>query len=122
MSDIKTKVESIGAKMNAPLKYLPTYGNSNECHPFIEIDENVQLCYKIYERGKKIKNEYAVDKEDLCCRIFADIIFSMALEYELHNRIEGQDSRRRWFVRQLELPGKLNPDWREKKRGTRTIF
>ena len=40
----------------------------------------------------------------------------MALEYELHNSIPGQDSRRVWFAKQLELLEKIDPKWSMRKK------
>lgn len=43
--------------------------------------------------------------------LFKGITFSLASQFEVHNRIDTQDSRRILFSKQIELLGLLSPDW-----------
>jgi hypothetical protein len=115
LSDIKRMVEVIASKINTPGHLLPTFGNWTESHPNIEIDSNGQLHYEVYERGEQIRNDFALDENDLCYRVFTDITFSMALEYEARNRIKELDFRRILFSKQEELLGELQEEWKLRK-------
>jgi hypothetical protein len=113
LEDIKELVEKLAEKINAPQHLLPTYGHSIDgAHPHIEIDKNEQLYYVVVERGQELKRDFAVDIDDLLYRIFADITFSMAVDYEVKHRIESEDFRKQMFAIQEELLGILNGKWR----------
>ena len=45
-----------------------------------------------------------------------DITFSMAVDYEVANRVPHADFRRLLFAKDLELLGSLKPEWCERKR------
>jgi hypothetical protein len=99
LEDIKNLVDILAEKINAPKYLLPTYGQSIDgAHPHIEIDKNGQLYYAIIERGEELKRDFAVDTDDLLYRVFADITFSMASDYEVKHRIETEDFRRQMFA------------------------
>jgi hypothetical protein len=115
LEEIKKLVEGYAIKINVPKNLLPTYGNWTECHPNVEVDKNGQLRYEFYERGEQIKNEFAWDEDDLCYRIFEDITFIMASDFELNHRARNQDSRRVLFKKQEELLGELKEAWKERK-------
>jgi hypothetical protein len=113
LDDIKALVDTLSKKINAPLNLLPTYGHSIDgAHPHIEVDRNGQFYYVIVERGQELKRDPAVDTNDLLYRIFADVTFSMACDYEVKYRIESEDFRRQMFSKQEELLGILNEDWK----------
>jgi hypothetical protein len=46
----------------------------------------------------------------------SDVTTSTALELELNNRILGQDSRRQWFAKNIELLSRLSAEWAGRKR------
>lgn len=116
LDDIKAMVDSLAGKINAPKQLLPTYGYSIDgAYPHIEVDRNGQLYYVIVERGQELKRDFAVDMDDLLYRIFADVTFSMAVNFELKHRIEGEDSRRQMFAKQEELLGMLSGNWKQRQ-------
>jgi hypothetical protein len=97
-------VNNLAEKINAPSLLLPTFGYTNDgAQPHIEIDKNGQLYYVVVERGQELRRDYALDTNDLLYRIFADITFSMACDYELEHRISTEDCRRQIFAKQEEL-------------------
>jgi Immunity protein 63 len=113
LADIKKLVEFYAKKINASESSLPTYGNWKDGHPNVEVDDNGQLYYEVYERGQQVRNDFAGDEEGLFYKIFSGITFSMALEYELKNRVPGQDNRRIMFAKQEDLLGQLDERWKE---------
>jgi hypothetical protein len=114
--DIKHLVDTLAEKINAPKHLLPTYGHSVDgAHPHIEVDKNGQLYYVIVERGEELKRDFAVDTDDLLYRVFADITFTMAGDYEVKHRIETEDFRRQMFAKQEELLSILNDKWKDRE-------
>jgi hypothetical protein len=88
LDNIKNLIDTFAEKINAPRYLLATYGYSLDgAHPHIEIDRCEQLYYVIVERGQELKRNFAVDTEDLLYRVFADVTFSMAVDYEVKHRI-----------------------------------
>ena len=115
LEDIKTLVDKLAEKINVPQCHFPTYGYSNDgAQPHIEVDINGQLYYVIVERGEELRRDVALDTDDLLYRIFADITFSMAVDYEVNHRVKEEDFRRQMFAKQEELLGKLNDNWSKK--------
>lgn len=113
LNDIKSLVETLAQKINAPKNLLPTYGYSIDgAHPHIEVDEFGQLYYIINERGEEISRDFAVDMNDLLYRIFYSVTLNMAADFELKNRIDTEDFRRQMFSKQEEFLATLNKEWR----------
>lgn len=77
--------------------------------PFIEM-KNGQFNFIISERGSEYER-VAGDSEEMLELIFEGITFTLAVEFELRNRVEYQDSRRLMFAKQIELLELLNPSW-----------
>jgi hypothetical protein len=114
LAEIKTLVERLAEKINSPQQLLPIYGHSIDgAHPHVEVDTTGMLYYVIVERGQELKRNVAVDIDDLLYWIFADITFSMAVEFELKHRIEREDCRRQIFKQQEYLLGALSVKWQQ---------
>ena len=115
LSEVKQQVDILAAKIGAPERLLPEYGSASmEAQPFIEIDANGQLYLLANERGKEIFRHIALNMDDLLYQVFSSITQAMAVKYELANRINGQYSRKVWFVEQERLLGILNAEWKLK--------
>jgi Immunity protein 63 len=112
LDDIKILIDNLVLKINAPQNLLPTYGQSIDgAHPHIEVDKNGQLYYVIVERGEELKRDFAADTNDLLYRVFNGVTFSMAVDFELNNRIVKEDCRRQIFSKQEELLATLDKGW-----------
>lgn len=113
LAELKILIENLAQKINAPQTLLPTYGNSIDgAHPHIEVDMNGQLYYVIVERGEELKRDFAADTNDLLFRVFSSVTFSMAIYFEVNNRIKTEDGRRKIFSKQEELLSMLDMDWK----------
>jgi hypothetical protein len=113
---IKSQVDEHARIIGAPGSLLPTYGNSRDAHPNIELSDTGILSYEIYERGQQVKMEYALDVDHLLYIIFRDITYSMALDYASKYDDPNVDNRRTQFDYQLELLRRLNPKWQQKEK------
>lgn len=117
LNKIKEAVENYADVINVPKIYFPTYGYSiDDAHPHIEVDGKGQMYYVKVERGQEIKRDFALDLNDLLYRIFSDIVFSMACNFEVNNRIAGEDVRRQIFAKELELLKNINLLWENRKK------
>jgi hypothetical protein len=72
--------------------------------------------YVVTERGTEFERKRTDDADELLYWLMADVVFSVASEYELTHRIEGQDFRRLLFQKEIELMGQLSANWSERKR------
>ncbi|MCB2365949.1 immunity 63 family protein [Clostridium tagluense] len=59
--------------------------------------------YVISEKRQEIKHQVTKNLDELLYSTFKYITFEMACDYEVRNRMEGQDFRRLLFNKQLEL-------------------
>jgi len=115
-SEIQQTVEQLAAKIGAPSELLPTYGRSRDsAYPHIEIDEGGTLHFVVVERGQELERRSTKEQDELLYWIFSGVTFSMAVAYELGNRIYEQDSRRIMFGKQEDLLGKLSENWQQRE-------
>ena len=115
LKQIKSEINQRAAKIDAPQSLLPTYGRSIDgAHPHIEVDAR-GYHYVIAERGQEKSRVTTTELGELLFEVFEDITFSIACQYELKHRIEGQDFRRLLFHYQEALLSRLSPEWAEKE-------
>lgn len=115
LEDIKSKVNELAVKIEAPSNLLPDYGSSRDlAYPHIETDNLGFLYYVIIERGQEIERKVTDKLENLLYWIFRDVASSMASSYEMKNRNDNLDGRRISFKKQEELLGTLNESWKSK--------
>jgi len=69
------------------------------------------------ERGYDIFRKHTRSLDELLFWIVSDVAFNMAVEYELHHRISGMDSRRIIFEKYILELNKINAEWAEKASG-----
>ena len=114
LDDIKTSIDILARKINAPLDFMPGYGHSiGEDHVYIKVDKHGKLYYVLVDSEGEY--EYpSPDINDLLYKVFRSIAFSMALEFIANNVIEKEDYRRQYFSKHLELLSMLNKDWRDR--------
>jgi hypothetical protein len=116
LDDLKKIVEELAAKIYAPADLLPTYGYSRDfAYPHIEVGNYKLLHYVVIERGQELERKTTTDLDTLLYWIFSNVTFSMAVEYELNNRLEDRDCRRIIFDKQEKLLGILNENWQQKE-------
>jgi len=110
--EVKKLVDELASKIQAPKYLLPSYGESlDNAHPYIDVERGGFFLYLAKERGQEVLRYVTKDIDDLLYKIFKDITFSIAIRYELANRVNEQDSRRIHFAERERLLGILSPDW-----------
>jgi Immunity protein 63 len=67
------------------------------------------------ERGSEFERRATFDLEELIYWISSDAAFELACQYELKNRVSGQDFRRMMFAKHIELMSIVKPEWGARK-------
>ena len=109
---LKASFRAICDKLGAewPLYTSPRHDGS----PHVESTDDT-LSYVVTERGTEFERRTTTSQDDLLYWLTSDLVFSLAGHYELNHRAPGQDSRRIMFAREIELLGRINFAWRERK-------
>lgn len=98
--------------INAPSKYLPTYGYTKDyAQPHIEIDNLDFFHYVIIERGQELERKTTDKIEVLLKWIFIDVTFEMASVFASNNSKPNIDYRRILFQSQEKLLKFLSTSW-----------
>jgi len=114
LTEIQDEIDRLAQVVQAEAQVLPTYGHSDGGEgAHVEADGR-SYYYVVMERGREIDRFFTIDLDDLLYRVFDAITFSLAVDYGREHRIEGEDSRRIVWQRQLELLGRLSPNLRER--------
>lgn len=114
LAEIEAAVTEVAGLIRPREYYLPIYGRSEDfARPHIETSAR-NMSYVIVERGTELQRRATTDLDTLLYWLFRDITFSMAVDYEVAHRIEGQDLRVLLFQHQLELLQDLSPGWRDR--------
>ena len=114
LENIKTSIDNLARKINAPQDLLPGYGHSTDGdHPYIRVDDHGRLYYFIVENGEETEC-LLPGIDDLLYLVFRTITFSMAREFVANNAIKNEDYRRQYFSKHLELLSMLNEDWKNR--------
>ena len=115
LSQIKYKVNKLAKIIGAPKVTLPTFGHSEQSgRPHIEVDSR-GYHYVTAERGHEFERHTTMDSDELLYMIFADVTFSLSVQYELAHRVEKQDGRRIMFQHQVALLSLLSTKWAERE-------
>ena len=113
---IHEQVDRLAAIIGAPSNSLPTYGRSAQSGlPHVEVTSDGQMHFVVCERGVEFERWTTLNPDQLLYWVFQSVTFSMACDYELRHRIEGEDFRRQLFAHQLQLLHRLNPTWRVRR-------
>ncbi|HEX5808543.1 MAG TPA: Imm63 family immunity protein [Anaerolineales bacterium] len=113
--EIKSEIDWLAAMIKAPPDVLPTYGYSNDgAHPHIEVDAR-GYHYVVRERGQETDRVTTTELQELLYHVFEHVTFSLACQYELRHRVEGQDFRRLLFRYQVALLTMLSAEWAERE-------
>ncbi|WP_288385885.1 Imm63 family immunity protein [uncultured Acinetobacter sp.] len=110
-NEIQEKIYEYGSIINAPKDILKIYPSPQPNGiPYIQINNNEYL-YIVEERGIELERRRTANIDVLLYWIMSDVIFFLATQYELENRIENFDNRRLIFKKEVELFKVLKKDW-----------
>lgn len=112
---IEAWVRRLARRLGAPPRLLPTFGRSrHDGTPHVEVGEDAYF-FVTCERGVELERRRTADLDELLFWAFSSVTFSMACGWELERRVDGRDSRRKIFARQVELLASLSPGWAERE-------
>ena len=113
---IRAETDRLRALIGAPADLCPlSPAMRGDGSPFLRVVADGYI-YANEERGHVYNERKTQDLDELLYWIMKDITFSMAVDYEVANRVLHADFRRLLFAKDLELLGSLKPEWRERKR------
>jgi hypothetical protein len=111
LNEIKREVKRLARLIDTPDNVLPTFGYSKDfARPHLEVDA-AGYHYVVVERGQELKRDTTSDLDTLLYNVFGTVTHELASHYEVTHRVEGQDSRRLLFQKQVELLALLSPAW-----------
>lgn len=114
LKEIEKVVNVLALKISSPTDLLPTFGYSKDfAHPHIEVTIE-GYNFVVLEKGQEVQRKITQNLDEILYWIFNGITFSMALKFEVKNRIESQDCRWVLFQKQDELLGMLNILWQQR--------
>lgn len=111
--EIQSTVDALGKIIDAPKSLLIIRSvPADDGAPYVEINSD-GFSYVSSERGYEIYNKSTDSLDELLYWIMSRVVGQMAVEYELHNRVGGFDTRMVYFSRFVELLGEIKPEWAE---------
>ena len=82
--------------------------------PHVEIVGD-EYHFVVTERGSEFERRKTRESDELLYWFVSGDVSQLARDWELERRVEGQDSRRLWFAKELEMLDALNPEWAKRK-------
>ena len=82
--------------------------------PHVEIVGD-EYHFVVTERGSEFERRKTRESDELLYWFVSGDVSQLARDWELERRVEGQDSRRWWFAKELEMLDALNPEWAKRK-------
>ncbi len=82
--------------------------------PHVEIIGD-EYHFVVTERGSEYERLKTKNLDDIIYWFVEGDVGDLARTWELKNRLEGQDSRRLWFKKEVELLKSVNPEWASRK-------
>ena len=115
IEELSSRVQEIGNTIDAPRSLLMVRNTPTaDGQAYIEIKRD-GYHYVISERGQEFSREVINSDDEILYKIFSDIVFEMAIKYELKNRLDGQDFRRILFGKEVELMNQISSNWGRRK-------
>lgn len=113
-SVIQRELDRINESLGAQNDDLPTINDIQyDGRPNISIEGNNVIYYEAYERGNCLFRIPAFDLNHLMFMVFDDLVFGIAGQLGIENRVPEQDPRRMHFDHYLRLMKEINPRWNE---------
>lgn len=104
----------LAERLDGACRYLPTFGQSRQDGtPHIEVGD--AYFFVTCERGSEFERRRTTDIDELLFWVFSTVTFSMSSDWEVRNRLAGEDSRRQLFAKQIQLLANLSADWAERE-------
>jgi len=114
IKEIQEMVTQLGEVIDAPSFLLFVSPEPvGDGTPHLEV-VNDKFNYVVTERNVEFSRRATSSVDELLYWIMKGVVSKMAMEFELNNRVVGQDFRRLYFSKMIDLLGRLSPSWRGK--------
>lgn len=116
LASIRDRYDTIADRLSAPARhrhFFTTPQHDGSCH--VELVGS-EFHYVVTERGTEYERWTTSDADELLFWLVSDLTREMAMEWELKNRIEGEDFRRQFFSKHVELMAQVNEAWGRRTR------
>jgi Immunity protein 63 len=114
---VRNRIVRVAEALGARSDLVPTFGSSDQAgRPHIEVDER-RYHFVVCERGTELERRTSSSDEEVVFWACESIASALATEYELRHRVPGQDFRRLYFARRVQLMRAVNPAWEQRERG-----
>jgi hypothetical protein len=110
---IQRRVKALAARLGRADFTIQTQ-STEDGSPHIEVGD--AYYFVVRERGLELGRKQTGDIDELLYWIMEGLTMQLSWDFELRHRREGEDSRRRAFEKEIELLGKLSPEWAERQR------
>ena len=115
LDDIRRKIEEMAVLINAPEGLFPSFNGAN-VNRFSYIETGKFIYHNVgTDGGREVKRTTVSSLDELLYLVFEGITFEMAVSYGKDHIVMGEDFRRVFFRRQLELLDRLNSHWKEQR-------
>ena len=115
---IQEEVRRIGKELCGDSKpsYLFSVASSptHSGAPHVEIVGD-EYHFVVTERGSEFERRKTKDVDELLYWFVSGDVGQLARDWELERRVDGQDLRRFWFAKEVELLKSINPEWAKRK-------
>lgn len=82
--------------------------------PHVEIIGD-EYHFVVTERGPEFELRKTKESDELLYWFVSGGVSQLARDWELEHRVEGNDSRRLWFAKEVEMLRTLNIEWAKRK-------
>lgn len=111
---IKKEVSLLGRIIDAPRHLLLVSEEPrSDGSPYFEINGD-QIFVVSSERGLELYRKFVPSVDEAVFIIIERAVTRMALNYEINNRVDGQDFRRIYFGKKVELMGLIDKVWADR--------
>lgn len=96
-------------------KYIFPTIRQDDGFEHLEVGED-QYRLIVTERGRENSRQTTKSKDEILYWLVSSFVWGLANRFELENRVENQDFRRLFFVKQIEYLNRVNQNWADRKR------
>lgn len=112
--EVKNKVNRVFPEMDfSQIKFCQGTDNSLEGTYIFTENDKYQIVFA--EKGKIRTHEEFETVEDILWKVLDIILFEIAMDYAIKNRVKGKDFRRLFFAKEIELYKKFGKYFKNKK-------
>lgn len=110
-AEITARLRQLAARAELDPALLPDFTPNGEARPYLRIDEDGTLRWRVDETGRRLQDRSTRDPDELAYWVFGFVTSGAAADWELSHRVVGEDSRRGRWARQWALLVRLDPSW-----------